>query len=135
LRHETLKETSMSNCLLRLAVVYFVLGVVLGNVMGATNDFTLMGLHAHLNLLGWVSLGLVGLIYKALPAASETKLAKAHFWLHNLALPVQMVALTFYLTGTKAAGPVLGISSMVVGLAVVCLAINLWRHTGASAQH
>lgn len=123
----------MSNCLLRLAVVYFVLGVVLGNVMGATNDFTLTGVHAHLNLLGWVSLALVALIYKVIPDASKTRLAKAHFWLHNLGLPVQMVALALFLSGTKAAGPVLGVSSMVIGLGVICLAVNLWKFTACKS--
>jgi Mg/Co/Ni transporter MgtE len=78
LSDQSFEEKRMSNCLLRMAGIYFVLGVTLGIVMGASNNFTLMGVHAHLNLLGWVSLGLIGLIYKAIPAAAETKLAKAH---------------------------------------------------------
>jgi cbb3-type cytochrome oxidase subunit 1 len=121
----------MSKWFLRLAVVYFVLSVVLGNVMGATNNFTLMGVHAHLSLLGWVSLAVIGLIYHAMPHAASTKLAKTHFWLHNLALPVQMMALALYLSGTKEAGPILGMASMVIGLGVVCFAINIWKHTKA----
>jgi cbb3-type cytochrome oxidase subunit 1 len=99
--------------------------------MGATNNFTLMGVHAHLSLLGWVSLAVIGLIYHGMPHAASTKLAKAHFWLHNLALPVQMTALAFYLSGTKEAGPILGMASVVIGLGVVCFAINIWNHTKA----
>jgi cbb3-type cytochrome oxidase subunit 1 len=121
----------MSKWFLRLAVVYFVFGVVLGNIMGASMEFTLTPVHAHANLLGWVSLAVIGLIYHAMPHAANTKLAKVHFWLHNVGLPIQMGALALFVTGTKAAGPILGMASVVIGLGVVCFAINVWNHTKA----
>jgi hypothetical protein len=39
-------------------------GVSLGIYMGIAHDFTLTPVHAHLNLLGWVSLFLMGLYYR-----------------------------------------------------------------------
>ena len=38
-------------------------GMMLGEYMGANNDFTLAPLHAHINLLGWVTLALFGTFY------------------------------------------------------------------------
>jgi hypothetical protein len=40
-------------------------GMVLGIVMGLSQDFTLAPSHAHLNLLGWVTLALYGLYHRS----------------------------------------------------------------------
>ena len=42
------------------AVLYALLGMSLGMFMGATEDFTLAPVHAHINLLGWATLALMG---------------------------------------------------------------------------
>jgi cbb3-type cytochrome oxidase subunit 1 len=57
----------LSNRLLHTAVAFFVVGVALGTGMGATQDFRLIHVHGHVNLLGWVALGLIGLLYAAHP--------------------------------------------------------------------
>lgn len=124
----------MGNRFLRLAVVYFLLGVTLGIVMAASHDFTFRPVHAHLNLLGWASMALFGLWYRSAPAAAETRLAQVHFWLHNIALPIQMVTLSMYVSGNKAAEPVLALASVVMGMGLVCFAINLWKHTGQGSR-
>jgi hypothetical protein len=40
-------------------------GMALGILMGISQDFTLAPAHAHLNLLGWVTLALYGLYHRA----------------------------------------------------------------------
>jgi hypothetical protein len=83
--------------------------------------------HAHLNLLGWVSLGLCGLIYAKAPHLEKSLLAKAHFWLHNLALPPLMIAVWLIVNGHhEIGGPLAGIFSVVMGLGVLSFAVNLW---------
>jgi len=123
----------MGNRFLRMAVIYALLGVTLGIVMAASHDHTLTPLHAHLNLLGWASMALFGLWYRSAPAAADTRMAKIHFWAHNIALPVLMVALAMLLNGNNAVEPILALASIVVGLGLICFAINLWRFTGSSA--
>jgi cbb3-type cytochrome oxidase subunit 1 len=105
---------------LKIAVVYLLVGAMLGLFMGITQQFGLAPVHAHLLLLGWASLALAGIIYHLYPAASTTRLARIHFWLHNAGLPVFMVGLGLLLTGHDSAGPVVGISASVVlvGLAI-----------------
>lgn len=49
--------TAAATCLL--------VGVCLGIGMGISHDFHLAPVHAHLNLLGWTSLSLMGLTYRA----------------------------------------------------------------------
>jgi cbb3-type cytochrome oxidase subunit 1 len=110
---------------LKIAVVYLFIGAVLGLVMGISQRFTLAPVHAHLLLLGWASFALVGLVYHLYPAAAETRLASIHFWLHNLGLPVFMVALGMLLTGNESAGPFVGISATVVILGLASFVTNV----------
>jgi hypothetical protein len=105
---------------IRIAVVYLLIGACVGLGMGISQQFTLAPVHAHLLLLGWASMALAGLIYHWYPAAGATLLARIHFWVHNLALPVFMVSLGLLLTGTQTAMPfVAGAATfMLVGLAL-----------------
>lgn len=52
---------------LTAAATCMVGGVVMGIAMGMSHDFRLAPVHAHLNLLGWTSLALMGLTYRAWP--------------------------------------------------------------------
>jgi hypothetical protein len=117
----------MSTRFLRTAVVYFVIAIALGVYMGATGDLTQRPVHAHLNLLGWVSMALFGLIYHAFPAAAATALARWHFWIHQLALPPLMAAVAVFHAGYPAADPIAGLFSVVLGIGIVLFAVNLWR--------
>ena len=117
----------MSVRFLRIAVVYFVVAISLGLYMGITSNFTQAPVHAHLNLVGWVSMALFGLIYHAHPVAGETKLATWHFWIHNLSLPVFMASLFAMLAGNPAFGPVVGLAATVTLIGIVLFAVNLWR--------
>ena len=118
----------MSGRLLRIAVVYWIVAVCWGIYMGASEDFTDVPVHAHLNLLGWVSLSLCGIIYALAPHLAETMLAKVHFWLHNLGLPVLMVAVWLIKHDRpEIGGPLAGIFSIVMGLGILCFGVNLWR--------
>jgi len=64
---------------LLLATVCLTAGVSMGIVMGIRHDFSLAPVHAHLNLLGWTSLGLFGLAYRAWPDLREGWSARLHF--------------------------------------------------------
>jgi len=110
---------------LQIAVVYLLIGAVLGLIMGITQKFVLAPVHAHLLLLGWASLALAGIIYHLYPAAASTALARTHFWIHNLGLPVFMVGLGMLLTGTESAGVVVAVSASVVLLGLAVFAANV----------
>lgn len=52
---------------LSTAAACLLAGVGMGIMMGITHDFSLSPVHAHLNLLGWTSLALMGLTLRAYP--------------------------------------------------------------------
>lgn len=119
----------MSHWLLRIATLYLAAGIALGITMAASHNHAEAPLHAHLNLLGFVTLTLAALWYRSQPEAAATKLAKAHFVLHNLGLPVMAGGLFFLLRGQPAAEPVVAIGSTVVALGIACFVANVWRCT------
>lgn len=63
------------------AASFLLVGVSLGIWMGMSHDFAMRPVHAHLNLVGWASLGLFGLIYRSYPELAARRLARVHFGL------------------------------------------------------
>ncbi|HVK32878.1 MAG TPA: hypothetical protein VM845_10275 [Burkholderiaceae bacterium] len=117
----------LAHRLFHAATVFFVLGVGLGIFMGARQDFRLMHVHAHINLLGWVSLGLIGLLYMSRPQLQDGWMPHAHFWLHSVGLVVFMGGFAWSrLSGTFQIVPVAGGSSMLA-LGVLLFALHVLR--------
>src|SRR5262245_12554014 len=110
----------------KLSVIYLIAGVGLGIAMGASHNFALRPVHAHINLLGFTVLALAGLIYSVYPEAGASRLARVHFWLHNLALPVMMGSLAFVLFGNTSAVPALIASEFVAAAGVLVFAANVF---------
>jgi hypothetical protein len=110
---------------IKLAVLYLLIGVAMGIAMGASQNFTLRPVHV--NLLGWTTLALSGLIYTVFPDAGATRLARVHFWLLNLAIPVMMGSLAWLLVaGDTRVLPALVASEFVAAASLLAFAANLF---------
>jgi hypothetical protein len=109
-----------------ISLIYFLGAVVLGVAMSAAHDYTLKGVHVHLNLLGWVSMALTGLIYQQFPHAAQSRWAVWHFWSYQLALPVMMGSLTAIFLGVTGLDVVIALSSTVVMVSVSLFVFNLF---------
>lgn len=112
----------------RLAVVYLLVGAVLGVAMGASGNFALRSVHSHVSLLGWTTLALAGLIYRAFPEAGASRLARVHFWLYNLALPPMMGSLAVLLLGYPGVVPILAGSQILVAAGLLAFVVNVFRN-------
>jgi hypothetical protein len=111
--------------LLKIASLYLLGGLVLGLAMGVTQDFSLVSVHTHVLLIGWATLALTGVVYLVVPKCAEAKLATAHFWLHNLGLPVMLASLVLEARGEPRAEPVIGVGSAIVIVALGLFTLNL----------
>jgi heme/copper-type cytochrome/quinol oxidase subunit 1 len=118
--------------LVKIASVYLLVGLVLGMAMAVAEDFRLVSVHSHLLLLGWATLALTGIVYLVLPRCADTRLAAAHFWLHNLGLPVMMLSLAAEHLGEPRAEPLIGLGSILVIAGLASFTLNLFR--GATAR-
>lgn len=105
------------------AVVYVCLGMVFGIDMAIRNDFTYAPAHAHLNLVGWVTMGLFGIYYHLVPRAAGTGLARLHFGVATLGLwcMVPGIALAIADRGEAlvAIGSLLTLAAMLIFLVTV----------------
>jgi hypothetical protein len=111
-----------------IAVTYLLVGASLGVYMGATHSFTLAPVHAHINLLGWASMALAGLIYDRFPAAGGSTLGVVHFWMHNTVLPVSMALLACTLLGNEAVAPLTGVMLILLLVTLLVFAVNLYHN-------
>jgi hypothetical protein len=119
--------------------VYGLTGMVWGAIMAAHQDFTLAPAHAHLNLLGWMALSVMGAFYALAGARAPLRLGWINFALSNLGVVVGIPALALMLAGDKAATPLVqgGMSIVILGmLTFVAAILSLWakpRRAGADA--
>jgi len=119
----------MVSAMFRLSALLGLVGMGLGIMMGIKQDHAEAPLHAHLNLLGFVTLTLASLWYRVQPEAADTRLAKVHFTLHNVGLPVMSAGLFFLLRGEPAAEPIVAIGSTLVAVGIACFVVNVWQGT------
>lgn len=110
---------------LRVGVVYVVAGMVMGIAMAMTDDHSLTPAHAHMNLLGWASMGLYALVYRAWPAAARSRLAPWHFWSANLGTLMLVAGVAGVYSGAAgfvplaAAGSFVALASMLLFAGIV----------------
>ncbi|MGR3322819.1 MAG: hypothetical protein ACU0DK_12905 [Pseudooceanicola sp.] len=111
---------------LAAGVLCALIGMAWGIQMSATGNHLLSPAHAHLNLLGWVSLAVFAIYYHVVPAAAQSLLAKVHLVLAlaGVALIVPGIVSAIQHTGETMAklGSVLTILSMAVFLVVILTA-------------
>jgi peptidoglycan/LPS O-acetylase OafA/YrhL len=103
------------------AVLMVVVGMIWGIIMAVSQDHSAMPAHAHLNLLGWVSLFLFGVFYHLHPAIdrSRTALVQVSAWI------VGTVILTIGV-GLVHTGHDIGVPFTIIGSFTVLAAMLLF---------
>ena len=121
--------TRISDRFLQIGVLFALGGMGLGVWMGATENFTLRSVHAHINLLGWVSMLIYGLIYRVVPRAAEGRLPVVHFWLSLLSLIAMIPPLALFLLGNAAMAMPLGLASIGLWAGMLVFAVIVFKAT------
>ena len=104
-----------------LGALCVLVGMIWGMIMGATEDVALAPAHAHLNLLGWVTMGLYGTFYALTRQTMSEKLAWTNFTVSGLGVVVLIPTLALYLKSNNQAlipamvvGEILTVSGLVI---------------------
>ena len=77
--------------------LFLLIGMCWGMAMAMTENFTLAPAHAHLNLLGWVTMALYGTFYALTRQTMSPRLAWANFIVSGLGVLVLIPSLTLFL--------------------------------------
>ena len=117
----------LSQMFIKSAVIYVIIGMLLGIAMGMKQDFTLAPAHAHLNLIGWVSLALMGLYYNAVPAKAQWRSAHVQFWLSTLGVWVMIPGLVLTLLQVPPGEVLVILGSLITLAGMILFAVNVYR--------
>ena len=98
----------------RAAVLMAAAGMIWGIVMGISQDHATLPAHAHLNLLGWVSLFLFGIYYHLHPAIDRSRVASLQIWIWIVGTIVLTIGVGLVHTGHEIGDPIAAVSSLVV---------------------
>lgn len=100
------------------AIAYALAGMALGIAMAASHDHTLSAAHAHLNLVGFVSMGLYGLFYHVVPVAARGRLARIHVGLATLGVWLLIPGIALATLGKTEALAILGSFATIAAMAL-----------------
>jgi peptidoglycan/LPS O-acetylase OafA/YrhL len=96
------------------AVLMVLAGMVWGIIMAISQDHSAMPAHAHLNLLGWVSLFLFGIFYHLHPAIDRSRAALIQVSIWIVGTVILTVGVGLIHTGYPIGDPFAAIGSLIV---------------------
>lgn len=126
---------------IKIASIYFILGIVIGLYMSSTIQLQWAAGHAHVNLAGWASIGIMGLVYTAYPEAGRNTLGMWHFWLYNLGLPI-LIASMFMIQMKTSFDSWISfvhiftyVGGTMVAIGVILFIINVFKNVNESTSY
>jgi hypothetical protein len=112
-----------------LGTLFALAGMGVGIYMAASQDHLYSPAHAHNNLIGYVSMVLYGLYYKAVPVAARSRLALIHFWISLIGALTIGVGIGLAVSGQTEI--LASISSLFVIIGMALFAWIVWTHRAA----
>ncbi len=112
-------------------VIYVTLGMFFGIWMSASQDHTMAGAHAHLNLVGWVTMALFGVFYHLVPAAAQSPLAKVHFALATIGVWFMVPGIALAIMGQTEVPVIIGSFATVGSMLLFLFAVFRSRPVAA----
>lgn len=123
---------------IQTAVVFFVVSAALALFMGVKQDYSLQPVHMHMNLLGWASLAVIGLLYTNFPQLQRGWLPFLQYWLHTAGLVLFMSGLAWKTMpdvlpdlAVRLQGAMVVGGSLMVGGSVLMFATNIYHQLRA----
>lgn len=105
------------------AVVYGLLGMLLGLDMAMRHDHAELPTHAHIMVVGWLSFAVFAFFYHLVGEAVPRWLALAHHWLAQVSLAVMVVGLWLYYAGQTQYEPLAAIGALGYAVSFLVFAV------------
>jgi hypothetical protein len=111
----------ISKWFLCFGVLFAIVGMCLRIYMAASRDHTLAPVHAHINLVGWVTMFLSGLFYAVRPEC-EGRMARVHLGLAVIGLLILAPGLAGVMFAYPWGEPLAAIGSLLTLAAILVFA-------------
>jgi hypothetical protein len=94
--------------------------------MAASNDHSMVGAHAHLNLVGWVTMALFGIYYRLTPQAAQGWLPRVHAAVAIPGVAIMVPGIAVATSGGSPGPAILG--SVLVFASMLIFLLTVIRH-------
>jgi hypothetical protein len=115
----------------RAAILFLLVGISIGIHMSISQNHNVIGAHAHINLLGWVTSALFGGYYALNPAKAAGRLPMLQFAVYTLGVVIMGFSLYLLLAGNVGMTPIVAASSLITFAGVLLFAWIVWMPAGA----
>ena len=110
----------------KTAVVFFIVGVMIGLNMAISQDHSVIGAHAHCNLLGWVSMAIFGGYHALNPKKAERRIAMIQYYVYTAGVALLVPVLYLMLKGNTALEPIVALASLIIFAGVLLFAFIIF---------
>jgi cytochrome c oxidase cbb3-type subunit 1 len=118
---------------IRASLAWFTLGILFGLAMAAYPAWVIYRpAHAHMNVVGWITMMVFGVGYQLLPrlfggALHNRTLAVAHFWVANAGLATMIVGFILAPHIGARSAPVTASGGLLFSIGALMFVYNMWR--------
>jgi hypothetical protein len=103
-----------SSASFQAAVLFVLAGMIWGLQMAISDDHSAFPAHAHLNLLGWVSLFLFGIYYRLNPALDASRAAIVQVGIWCIGTVIMVIGVGLVHTGHESGDPIAAVGAIMV---------------------
>jgi hypothetical protein len=125
---------TVSKLYFKTAIVFLVIGIMMGLQMSISGNHNVIGAHAHTNLLGSVTMALFGTYFALVPEKAQSRLAKIQYGVYTTGVVVMTPSLYFMLLGNPAFEPLVAVSSLVGFAGVLLFAFLVFSGAGETVS-
>lgn len=116
----------VSNYFFRSAILFLIAGIGIGIHMSITQSHDVIGAHAHINLLGWVTSAIFGGYYALNPTKATGLLPMLQYAIYTIGVLVMGISLYLLLKGNTGMEPIVAVSSLITFAGVLLFAWVVW---------
>ncbi len=117
---------AMAQLYFRTAILFLIAGICIGIYMSMSGNHAVVGAHAHINLLGWVTSALFGTYLALNPAKATGLLPRLQYIIYVLGVVVMGGSLYLMLDGNTAMTPVVAAASLIAFAGVLLFAVIIF---------
>lgn len=113
---------AISQLYFKTAIVFLIVGIMMGLQMSISGNHNVIGAHAHANLLGWVTMALFGTYFAFMTEKAQSRLAMIQYGVYAAGVVVMTPSLYFMLQGNPALEPLVAAGSLIAFAGVLLFA-------------
>lgn len=116
----------ISHLYFKTAIIFMIVGIGMGLNMAISQDHSVIGAHAHCNLLGWVTMAIFGGYHALNPRKAEKRLAMIQYYVYTAGVTLMVPSLYLMLLGNMAMEPVVAVASIITLIGVLLFAFIIF---------